>query len=369
MDAKIQVAETEAQREAIYRLRYDIYVEEMNRYGAIADHQNRRLVEPDDAWSRLYFAAEGADIVGTMRLTWGGDGRFGERHIEQYDLAPFIAELPPEQIVIGERFMVAKAYRGSDLIFRFFRACLEFVNAKRIQLIFGDCEPHLLNLYHGLGFRTYTRRNVNSAEAGYLIPLVMVPEDMDYMRAIDSPLMEMLEDFGPDARLPECLPRLLAQGSGVKSQRLTAPESYARDIQSALRLAESRAQLFDGLGDSQIQRCLSKSSAIECRKGDRLIKKGNVARNMFVVLSGTLEIRDGDVLVGVSSAGDIVGEMAFLLESPRSMDVYAATADVSVLSLSEAVIKEITQEDPKAAARLLLNVSKMLCYKLLRTNA
>ncbi len=25
-------AETEAQREAIYRLRYDIYVEEMNRY-------------------------------------------------------------------------------------------------------------------------------------------------------------------------------------------------------------------------------------------------------------------------------------------------------------------------------------------------
>ncbi len=28
MEAKIQVAETVAQREAIYRLRYDIYVEE-----------------------------------------------------------------------------------------------------------------------------------------------------------------------------------------------------------------------------------------------------------------------------------------------------------------------------------------------------
>ncbi len=40
-----------------------------------------------------------------------------------------------------------------------------------------------------------------------------------------------------------------------------------------------------------------------------------------------------------------------------------------MLSLSEAVIKEITRDDPKAAARLLLNVSKMLCYKLLRTGA
>ena len=66
MEAKVQVAETEAQREAIYRLRYDIYVEEMNRYGSIADHKNRRLVEPDDAWSRLYFAAEGESIVGEM---------------------------------------------------------------------------------------------------------------------------------------------------------------------------------------------------------------------------------------------------------------------------------------------------------------
>ncbi|MCH7645759.1 MAG: cyclic nucleotide-binding domain-containing protein [Nitrospinae bacterium] len=174
---------------------------------------------------------------------------------------------------------------------------------------------------------------------------------------------------GAQLWLPECLPRLLVKGSAVKSQRLMGAEGYAQDIQSVLRLAESRAQLFDGLSDSQIQRCLNKSSAIECRKGDRLIKKGNVARNMFVVLSGTLEIRDGDVLVGVSSAGDIVGEMAFLLESPRSMDVYAATEDVSVLSLSEAVIKEITQEDPKAAARLLLHVSKMLCYKLLGAGA
>ncbi len=51
MEAKIRVSETEAQPEAIYRLRDDIYVEKMNRYGSIADHENRpsgtgRCLEP-----------------------------------------------------------------------------------------------------------------------------------------------------------------------------------------------------------------------------------------------------------------------------------------------------------------------------------
>ena len=366
MKPEILAAETDAQREAIYRLRYDIYVEEMNRYWSIADHENRRLTEPeDDARSRHYLAVDGDDVVGTMRLTWGGDASFTKRHIEQYDLWPFVADVPEDQMIIGERFMVRKSHRGTDLIFRLFCTYLQFVNENRIQLIFGDSEPHLLNLYQGLGFRTYTKKNINSPETGYLIPLLMVPEDMVYMRAISSPLTEVLQDFGADARVPDCVSRQLAKGSAVKNTSVVPKEHYWRDIESALNLAECRAGLFDGLSEQQMHQCLSKSNVIECRKGDRIIKKGNVAQNMFVVLSGILEVRDGDEIVTLAGAGDIVGEMAFLLESSRSMDVYAATDDVRILSLSESVIKKMIQHDSEAAAALLLNVSKMLCYKLL----
>ena len=35
----------DADREEVYRFRYDIYVEELGRYGDVADHANRRLVE------------------------------------------------------------------------------------------------------------------------------------------------------------------------------------------------------------------------------------------------------------------------------------------------------------------------------------
>ena len=46
---------------------------------------------------------------------------------------------------------------------------------------------------------------------------------------------------------------------------------------------------------------------------------------MFVVLDGNLEVRAEQTLIRVLSPGDVFGEMAFLLEQPRSADVYAAT--------------------------------------------
>ena len=68
------------------------------------------------------------------------------------------------------------------------------------------------------------------------------------------------------------------------------------------------------------------------------------------------------------TAGDAFGEMAFLLERPRSFDVDAATDDTRILSLSEGALRTMIAEDATIAAKLLLNLSKMLCVKLIRTH-
>ena len=105
------------------------------------------------------------------------------------------------------------------------------------------------------------------------------------------------------------------------------------------------------------------------RAGDRVLKRGGVARNIFVVLDGMLEARsDNGEVVGVLTAGDVFGEVAFLLEQPRSLDVVAVAEHTRVLSLSEGTIRKMIAEDPVFAAKLLLNVSKMLCFRLVRAN-
>jgi len=362
----IHLAQTEAEKRAVYGFRYDVYVEEMGRYGAVADHENRLLVEPEDAFSRIFYAAQEGRVVGTARFTWGGDGPFSERQIDHYRLAPFLGELPLETMVVAERGMVAPHLRGGDLFSEIRHETRRFLSDKRVQLVFGACEPHLLTLYLGQGARTYSDQNINSPDAGYLIPIVTVVEDVEYLRRIGSPEAEQTPDFGDDARIPACVERLI-HSSAVLSQRLTSSGTYLHEIQGALdELARNRVSALDGLGEEEIERCLGKSNIIECGAGDRLLKKGGVARNIFVVLDGTLEVRDDGKLLRVLSPGDVLGEIAFLLERPRTADVYAATDGVRVLSLSEGTIRHMIGTAPEVAAHLLLNISKILCLRIVQ---
>lgn len=363
----IGIAETEEERRAVYRLRYDVYVEEMGRYQSAADHDQRMLYDECDEQSRIRYVAVDGEVVATARLTWGGDAPLPQRMIDQYGLAPFLAELPASAIVVGERAMVRPRLRGSDVLLKMMGAGMKFANENRIQLAFGDCEPHLLNRYLSLGQRTYSGRNVNSAEAGYLIPIVFVIEDVAYLRQLNSPLLEYVHDFGDDARIPACIQRVLGERSAVVSRLHTTSASYWSEVNGALsELEANRISAFDGFTDDEAARCLENSNIIECQRGDRVLKKGGVARNLFVVLDGILEVRDQDDVLAVLSAGDVFGEMAFLLERPRSRDVYAATDDVRILSLSEAKLRKMVKGEPAIAAQLLLNISKMLCLRILK---
>jgi CRP-like cAMP-binding protein len=78
-------------------------------------------------------------------------------------------------------------------------------------------------------------------------------------------------------------------------------------------------------------------------------------------------VRDNDTIINVLTAGDAFGEVAFLLEQPRSFDVDAATDGSRVLSLSEGALRTMIAEDADLAAKLLLNLSRLLCAKLIRT--
>src|SRR5436189_4098176 len=105
MTYEVGLAETAEEKEAVYRFRYSVYVEEMGRYQGSADHVGRRLTEAEDAHSWIYYARNGDEVVGTARLSWGGNG-FSDRQIEEYSLARFLDELPHEYLGIGERVMV-----------------------------------------------------------------------------------------------------------------------------------------------------------------------------------------------------------------------------------------------------------------------
>jgi len=355
-------AESDEDKEAVYRFRYSVYVEEMGRYQGSADHAGKRLVEPDDEHSWMFYARDddGA-VVGTARLSWGGNG-FTDRQIDEYGLAPFLAELPPEHVALGERVMVKSDLRGTGLVEEVLKCRDETGAAHDVRIQFSACEPHLLSLYLGRGRRTYSAKNINTPEAGYLIPLVAFPQGPELLRGVGTGTAE--------GEMPGCVEQILAgAGGAVMSPLMTGADDYALHLRAAMHEIEAQdISAFHGFTDEEVERCLGHSSVIECAAGDRVLKQGGVARNIFVVLDGTLEARHEGKVVGVIRSGEVFGEMAFLLESPRTLDVYAASDSVRVLSLSESTIRKMTAQDPGVAAKLLFNIAKMLCVRIVKAS-
>ena len=360
MDYEFARATTAAEIEAVQRLRYAVYVDEMHRYDDVAGSEEGRFAEPEDNHSWICYARDGADVVAATRMTWGGDG-FSARQIDQYQLAPFLADLPAEVMGVGERNTVLSSHRGTGVLDQLLDYAGTATNVRDLRVVFGCCEPHLLSLYLRMGQRTYAPRNINSPSAGFLIPLVSFIPDADALRGL-----------GPrtaPGELPACVASVLTRGPSVRSEVLSAPQDYWSEIRRTLdELDSQRVSTFDGFTDDETQRCIARSTIIECAAGDRVLKRGGTARNIFVVLDGTLEVRDGDVIVNVLTPGDAFGELAFLLERPRSFDVDAATDNTRILSLSEGALRTMIAEDATIAAKLLLNLSRMLCVKLIRAS-
>jgi hypothetical protein len=353
-------ATTPAEVEAVQQLRYAVYVEELGRYRAVADDASGTFTEPEDAHSWLFYARDGSDMVATTRMSWGGDG-FSERQIEQYGLREFLDEIPAERMAIGERVSILPAYRGTTVLPELMELSLPFIEDHDVRVVFGCCEPHLLSLYLGMGQRTYAEHNINSPSAGYLIPLVSFLPDVEALRGIGR--------SAPPGDLPACVQRIVDREGAVRSEVLSTPGDYWAEVHSALD--EIHAQgitAFDGFTDEEAQHCITRSNIIECSAGDRILQRGGSARNIFVVLDGTLVARDDDRVVNVLTAGDAFGEMAFLLERPRAFDVDAVTDGSRILSLSEGALRKMIAEEPTVAAKLLLNLSKMLCVRLIRAS-
>jgi len=361
MTYEVGLAETADEKEAVYRFRYSVYVEEMGRYQGSADHRGRRLVEAEDAHSWTFYARDGDEVVGTARLSWGANG-FSDRQIEEYSLIPFLDELPHEHLAIGERVMVTPAQRGTGLVDELLARRSETAVEHDVRIQFSACEPHLLSLYLSQGRRTYTHKNINSTEAGYLIPLVVFPQGAEALIGVG----QRTETGG----MAPCVSRILSGGGGaVLSPLMTSADDYSQHLRAAMHEIEAQeVSAFHAFTDEEVERCLARSNVIECAGGDRVLKKGGVARNIFVVLAGTLEARDDDRVVGVLTTGDVFGEMAFLLERPRTLDIYAASDSARVLSLSESTLRRMVTDDPVVAAKLLLNLAKMLCVRIIKAH-
>lgn len=365
MEDGVRIAETEEELRASFRLRYKVYVESMGRLRDKGDHERKELRDERDDVAKAIVAIKDGEAIGTLRLFWGGDAPFSKELIEAYRIESFLEILPQDRMCIVERLMVDEAHRGSTAALRMYKEVMCFVFKNQVEAIFLDCEPHHLNSYLKLGFRPFAD-TYSYPGIGLVVPMVLICGDYQHLRDVGSPFSMLVnEDDLRYCRYTDELLELIGQQGKVLSEEASEPGEFLQRIYTDPTLLDnSKPKIFDGLTEEEIKRVVRRSHIIEVTRGDRIIEKDNAARTMFILLSGVAEVWNRDQLQAVISPGELIGEIAFFLKEPRSATIRAATDDVRVLSLDEASMSRLLKHDAQLANKLLLNIAKTLCYRV-----
>jgi hypothetical protein len=196
MSLTISHAETSEQREAVYRLRYTMLVEELRRTSSLADHQCRRIEEPLDVFARFLIACEGDTVVAAQRVNLLAEGEIAEESTF-YGLSRF-RDGYPHAIAISAPTLVAPGFRNSPLPLRLAVAAYDMCLSEGITHDFVACEPEREAFYLSLGYRPY-REHARNNENVEVIPMVLLLRDLTHLDLIGSPLAVRLREYQRDS--------------------------------------------------------------------------------------------------------------------------------------------------------------------------
>lgn len=367
-DAKLQVfiARDDTERRRIYRFRYKVKVEELGYEPPFVDHAAKMVCDPlDKSAMQLYVAHSSAsEIVAAARLNVGfagnalskiadigGFGAFHEFGVESMSLSG--------QLVIAPLWSTSKA--ASLVLSAIFKLARQ--NASRFD--FSQCSPALVPLYQRLGYRRF-RENFMDDDLGYQVPLVLVTEDYAHLSLVNSPLTKIARGMINSSETGNWFLRSFPDYARAPVEAAMANDEFWHFLARKLnQVPTASIPLLDGLSYPEALSFIRAGSVLHCRNDMPIVKTGQMGREMFVILSGEVRVLAGRDKAEVArlGRGDIFGELAYLSEVPRTADV-VTTDETELLVLSQEIVRSIMDKMPAIAARVLFNLSLILCARL-----
>jgi len=102
---------------------------------------------------------------------------------------------------------------------------------------------------------------------------------------------------------------------------------------------------------------------LELDPGQVIFSAGDAGREMFIVRTGSVDLRIGDTLLETVGQGGIFGELALVDPAPRSATAVAGP-DCTLVLLDVASFTDLVRQVPGLA----LEVMKVMARRLRRTN-
>lgn len=162
----------------------------------------------------------------------------------------------------------------------------------------------------------------------------------------------------------------LSPGLGIRYHSPSVKEfAYIHDEENVPDTLRN-VPFLESFSKDHLDDVLHSSAIVECDPGDVIIEEGEDAARIFILLAGEVDVvKDGDVLVTMSTIGDIFGELAALEDEVRSASVVARSKAfclaVDQRFLEYAMPKE---DNPSFYAALYEFIAKLTSKRLKATS-
>ncbi|MBX3269025.1 MAG: cyclic nucleotide-binding domain-containing protein [Sandaracinaceae bacterium] len=121
--------------------------------------------------------------------------------------------------------------------------------------------------------------------------------------------------------------------------------------------------LFSELDMKELVKVNNASSHRDYAKGDVVVREGEEAETLFVIVRGAAAVTRGGTQVALLRAGDHFGEMALLSRRPRSATVHCLK-DSQMLALERDAFFHIMRSDQIIAGKFLWRLAQTLSLRL-----
>ncbi len=174
------------ERQAVYRLRYDVYVAEQGKAYVQADHAERLLRDAADDYSGacLFITVDGQP-AGTVRATYLHDDAAYAAYRELFNLERWDTSMR-ESMVVCSRLAILPQYRKTRVVHKVFEELYRYEAQRDVRLCFQYCAPALVPLFEHYGFREYAPV-VEDPVLGKAHRMLLVLDDLDHLQRVGSP--------------------------------------------------------------------------------------------------------------------------------------------------------------------------------------
>lgn len=360
---EIGIAATPEEKREIYRLRYRIYIEEMDMQLTSADHVNSLLSDELDEWGILLYAKAGEEYIGTLRVNIGTVENFSQDLTKRLSLErfkKFYTDGKSPYFAYSSKLMVTQQYRNSTAFYLLMAKGYETYYNYGVQFNFGICNFHLPRLYEQFGWRRFGQSFTAPGYDGVLIPVVLLVDDIQHMRAVRSPFYRQARNRGQLSdraaswfyeEFPECL-------ADVNNQLTSEAELWAMLQDRLGRRPEAAIPILDGVNVEDAKKFVHGCGLImSFRAGDPIVGRGFESHTVNILLAGGVK-SPGAAGLGISSVlpGQCFGTAGLAGSAQCTQDFIAATA-AEVLVLSRLGFAKFQHNHPAAAGRILHNLA------------